>query len=564
MSPSVAFQQRLKFVDALDDRVESDTSHGGFAQPADHVNYDQQSPPPASISQIQSTYAPSIVSSSASSSPSSVFSVDAASSQTSQSSSVSSSVNSLHVVWEDDGAVPVHRIDLPPPVPQATYNPIVHGINICSRPKQSAPEQGGAALPCDQRLNPRRTNRIGTEARASSAACPRAPPPLVRQSERKVNFVDNLVAPTCSKDSAANAKGVLSLRTFIQETLRRSRTSYSTLQVALYYLIVVKAHVPRFDFTMEQPEDSRSFRALQCGRRMFLSALILASKYLQDRNYSARAWSKISGLSTHEINFNEMTFLSAIKWKLHIGESVFQRWTDIVLKYTVSSQPPTPPPSSSMRCHRDSRNDWKSIIPHLTPDLASVDMDSTSPIKPSLKRPWELTRAASDCASSVEAWRAEHKTHDKILSPVGNTLGLFDSQTCTPKAGGQALPPSIHLASLPTPQMTPQSSQPNTPAAGVASFGSRRASISSAMAQAQDACTTRTTLAGWSNMKGASQRCRKLERMRSTFGCSSDNVKARSRAAVRGEPKEIRLCPVKAAFVENRDLQDCVRGYLGL
>jgi hypothetical protein len=34
------------------------------------------------------------------------------------------------------------------------------------------------------------------------------------------------------------------LRTFIQETLRRSRTSYSTLQVALYYLIKVKPHVP--------------------------------------------------------------------------------------------------------------------------------------------------------------------------------------------------------------------------------------------------------------------------------------------------------------------------------
>src|SRR3954452_16258312 len=89
-------------------------------------------------------------------------------------------------------------------------------------------------------------------------------------------------------DSPLGCKGVLPLRTFIQETLRGSRTSYSTLQVALYYLILIKAHVPKHDFTMEQPEDIASLRALQCGRRMFLAALILASKYLQDRNYSAR------------------------------------------------------------------------------------------------------------------------------------------------------------------------------------------------------------------------------------------------------------------------------------
>jgi hypothetical protein len=44
-------------------------------------------------------------------------------------------------------------------------------------------------------------------------------------------------------------------------------------------------------------EEAQLVRAKQCGRRMFLAALILSSKSLQDRNYSARAWSKISGLN---------------------------------------------------------------------------------------------------------------------------------------------------------------------------------------------------------------------------------------------------------------------------
>ena len=167
------------------------------------------------------------------------------------------------------------------------------------------------------------------------------------------------------------SKAVLPLRTFIQETLRRSRTSYSTLQVALYYLVLIKPHVPKHDFTMEQPDDVHANRVLQCGRRMFLAALILASKYLQDRNYSARAWSKISGLATQEINQNEVAFLLAVDWKLHITEAVFQRWTEIVLKYT-PSQPPAPGTGCSQAYEREVQ-DWKNVILLLNPELDNID-----------------------------------------------------------------------------------------------------------------------------------------------------------------------------------------------
>lgn len=158
-------------------------------------------------------------------------------------------------------------------------------------------------------------------------------------------------------------KGILPLRTFIQETLRRSRTSYSTLQVALYYLVVIKPHIRR-----EHPDQPAS-RALQCGRRMFLSALILASKYLQDRNYSARAWSKISGLNTLEINHNELLFLDVIDWKLHVSETTYQRWTEIVLKYT-----PTP---EGVYLNADGLT-WREVIPMLTSDLEMVNTGAPS------------------------------------------------------------------------------------------------------------------------------------------------------------------------------------------
>ncbi|KIW71307.1 hypothetical protein PV04_03488 [Phialophora macrospora] len=128
--------------------------------------------------------------------------------------------------------------------------------------------------------------------------------------------------------------GVLPLETFIRETLRRSKTSFSTLQVALYYLILLKARMPQNQVASRCRGDTSErtqCRAMQCGRRMFLSALMLASKYLQDRNYSARAWSKISGLRSNEINENEREYLATINYDLHVPKDMFENWSKIVL-----------------------------------------------------------------------------------------------------------------------------------------------------------------------------------------------------------------------------------------
>ena len=286
-------------------------------------------------------------------------------------------------------------------------------------------------------------------------------------------------------ESTPGSKGVLPLRTFIQETLRRSRTSYSTLQVALYYLILIRPYVPKFDFTMEQPEDTQSCRALQCGRRMFLSALILASKYLQDRNYSSRAWSKISGLNTQEINANEMTFLFAINWRLHISESVFGKWTDLVLKLTNSTtvpQAPLSPASLPADLNETKKATWASIVPQLTPELDTVELDLQYPGRssPSLSASSNFSSPSSygtfpfSCASTSNASTPVPSHIPRVLEP-------------TPTL--PAMPSLKRLGPLPTPQMTPQSAGFGTPSsAGFAS--SRRSSICAAFEMASSRATS--------------------------------------------------------------------------
>lgn len=285
-------------------------------------------------------------------------------------------------------------------------------------------------------------------------------------------------------------KAVLPLRTFIQETLRRSRTSYSTLQVALYYLILIKPHVPKHDFTMEQPDEVHANRVLQCGRRMFLAALILASKYLQDRNYSARAWSKISGLATQEINQNEMAFLLAVNWKLHITDDVFQRWTDIVLKYT-----PSQPPSSGSACSQTNEReiqDWKNLILKLTPELDNVE--DLLPVSTSKTSVTEFTPVVSRSLTAVPRERSctfGYDSNESTPTPKSYTMpSIMEPSPATVYTPGR-LAPALGL--LPTPRLTPQTTGFSTPAANAAScLLAGKGSMGFAMAQASHASAAQT------------------------------------------------------------------------
>lgn len=426
------------------------------------------------------------LSSSASSSTSSVFS-DAAS-QASSASSTSSHSNWDSEEWNSrtqaaaSSAVDATSLSAFQPISRvSTFPSYQHSACREAQPERLPSLRTQFLAPVEQRQHPRRS---------STNVNQRAPPQLVRQSERKVNFVDCLVDSATqmveviwqlsepkSRCENASGRGVLPLRMFIQETLRRSRTSYSTLQVALYYLILIKPHLPKHDFTMAQPEDA-SLRALQCGRRMFLAALILASKYLQDRNYSARAWSKISGLKVCEINTNEMAFLEAVNWKLHIVDSIWEKWQEVVLRHTPTNPPSSPGGSIS--------NTWKDVIPLLTPELDIVELAPKAPVTP-LRPSLRPQLSASPYRYPVDGSASQESTPTPSRYQVPRFLEPKPDLPVTP-----SLPSLARLGPLPTPSLTPQSLSSNTPAASAMAFGSRRPSMTSAMQQAQCSSLART------------------------------------------------------------------------
>jgi hypothetical protein len=117
--------------------------------------------------------------SSASSSSSSIFSLDGISSQ----SSIASSTSAADVIWENEESsargLPSHSENASHCLPA--------GLRGC--PSKAT----DAALPAELRKHPRRSGSSAVSSNGPSATCSRLPPPLVRQCERKVSFVDNLV-----------------------------------------------------------------------------------------------------------------------------------------------------------------------------------------------------------------------------------------------------------------------------------------------------------------------------------------------------------------------------------
>ncbi|KAI8374868.1 cyclin-domain-containing protein [Blakeslea trispora] len=111
-------------------------------------------------------------------------------------------------------------------------------------------------------------------------------------------------------------KPIADLNTFLHHILKHSRTTHSTLQLAIFYLFRIRPRV----------QEKKNDVYVSCGRRMFLAALISAHKYLQDKTYKNSAWSKVSGLNVQEINHAEKVMLELLDYRLFVKKDTYDQW----------------------------------------------------------------------------------------------------------------------------------------------------------------------------------------------------------------------------------------------
>lgn len=112
-----------------------------------------------------------------------------------------------------------------------------------------------------------------------------------------------------------NKVTAMSTSNFVREILKRSRATYSMLQLALFYIFRIKKKLITLPY---------------CGRRMFLAALMLASKYLNDKNYKNKTWAMIASLDVKEINATEIVFLKLIDYQLYVCKPLYDKWVSLL------------------------------------------------------------------------------------------------------------------------------------------------------------------------------------------------------------------------------------------
>lgn len=140
---------------------------------------------------------------------------------------------------------------------------------------------------------------------------------LTTLADVTVQVIASIWPNSISSPSSGNNKPIADLNTFLHHILKHSRTTHSTLQLAIFYLFRIRSRV------QEMRNDDVY---VSCGRRMFLAALISAHKYLQDKTYKNSAWSKVSGLNVQEINHAEKVMLQLLDYRLYVKKDTYDQW----------------------------------------------------------------------------------------------------------------------------------------------------------------------------------------------------------------------------------------------
>ncbi|GMM36458.1 Pcl5 protein [Saccharomycopsis crataegensis] len=228
-----------------------------------------------------------------------------------------------------------------------------------------------------------------SSASASDLVASTSPQDLFKKAkasaESKQTLVNSLVCSTsillstlwADFDTSSASDSLNALNTFIISSLRRSRSSNLTLQVALYYLVRLSNHIKAcilkkfHNKHLYNAKSKTKANVLLCKKRTFLTCLILASKFVQDKNYSMKSWSIISGLPVKELVHNETVVLNHLSFNLYVKGEVFTEWSSIIsyfiMMFSKSNSTSTLIKPQQQTSLNKINSQWKLIIDNLDP-----------------------------------------------------------------------------------------------------------------------------------------------------------------------------------------------------
>ncbi|QLQ80939.1 hypothetical protein HG537_0E02940 [Torulaspora globosa] len=167
--------------------------------------------------------------------------------------------------------------------------------------------------------------------------CSVSPGPL--SSDRLVSRIGiALCERTCKISTEKIRNEAVSVSSFVREVLKRSKSNTKSTVLAFTYFNKVYDSQSVRD---KLPEFAR------CSKRVFLSCLILANKFLNDNSFTMKTWSMISGLKQKDLCLMERWCLDRLDYKLLVTET----------EYSVFENRLFATSNKRMRCENESGRD---------------------------------------------------------------------------------------------------------------------------------------------------------------------------------------------------------------
>ena len=105
----------------------------------------------------------------------------------------------------------------------------------------------------------------------------------------------------------------------VREILRQSRAAYSTLLVALLYLLRLKQNIKEVNECLD-------------GRLLLTTVILVASKYLLDGVILNTNWCAVAGTELGVLNRMEMWVLETLDYRVNVRQEVFHGWVEYLFR----------------------------------------------------------------------------------------------------------------------------------------------------------------------------------------------------------------------------------------
>ncbi|ORX96418.1 hypothetical protein K493DRAFT_314531 [Basidiobolus meristosporus CBS 931.73] len=270
---------------------------------------------------------------------------------------------------------------------------------------------------------------------------PIAPPFRKKISNGLIDAAASVIESIWPSHSICQSIILTPLKPFLVQTLRESRVSIVTLQIALMYLLRIKI-AGKYEGGGGSPNFAK------CGRRMFIAALMVAGKFLFDKYPKNCIWAKLTKTPLVEMNLIELAFLKLIDYNLFVPMAAFTRWTTLLSCYicNTESRPSLVASCQEVFCHlsqsmrrsnryspyssashprRPNHSKKVHVNSHCTPDKSSIyntPLRMPTPLLIQDTIPWSSIQVKSTDSAMRTLDSFQSFSQDiQPMSPVSNT-----------------------------------------------------------------------------------------------------------------------------------------------